>query len=89
MNVSLMFIFSGNSKLDYLGLWRTDKQTKYKFLKKDKYYDILEKSEYQCLETKARSSQTPQKSWFESQGPAKRSVSYGLKTEFNIAYCHV
>ena len=58
-------------------------------VKKDKYYNILEKSEYQCLETKARSSQTPQKSWFESQGPAKRSVSYGLKTEFNIAYCHV
>ena len=44
-------------------------------IKKDKYYNILEKSEYQCLETKARSSQTPQKSWFESQGPAKRSVA--------------
>ena len=43
--------------------------------KKDEYYNILEKSEYQCLETKARSSQPPQKSWFESQGPAKRSVA--------------
>ena len=30
-------------------------------VKKDKYYNILEKSEYQCLETKARSSQTPPK----------------------------
>ena len=28
-------------------------------VKKDKYYNILEKSEYQCLETKAPSSQTP------------------------------
>lgn len=30
-------------------------------VKKDKYYNVLEKSEYQCLETKARSSQTPPK----------------------------